>query len=123
MFEFYLCNRWLFMNVLSRQKTGFDFAMYLFSLAIPVNLNHTATPGTFCLTFHHFAKIAMGRVTPANATAKAKVSLSPSMYASTMPGICSAEKTSRSSVAPVATTSAGLTPGTRAGIRAFSRLL
>ena len=65
----------------------------------------------------------MGKVTPANATASANDSFSPSMYASTTPGSCSAENTARNSVAPVATTKAGLTPGARIGTRASNRLV
>lgn len=85
--------------------------------------HYTAAPGTFGLTFRHFANTAMGKVTPANAIANANDSFSPSMYASTTPGSSSAEKTARNWVAPVATTKAGLTPGARIGTRASNRLV
>lgn len=65
----------------------------------------------------------MGKVTPANAIANANDNFSPSMYASTTPESSSAENTARNSVAPVATTKAGLTPGARTGARASNRLV
>ena len=74
------------------------------------------------LTFVHFAKRAMGNVTPASAIANANVSFIPSMYAMRIPGISAAENTLRSCVAPVLTTKDGLTPGAVMGTRSRRRL-
>lgn len=84
--------------------------------------HHTIAPPAFGLTFCHFANIAIGKLTPARAIASAKEVFNPAMYAITIPAISSAWNAVRSCVAPVATTSAGLTLGALVTTRASSRL-
>lgn len=63
----------------------------------------------------HLDKRPITRAIPVAATAIAKEIFRPCMYATKMPGTCSGVKTLRSSVAPVAMTVAGSTPGAEKG--------
>lgn len=62
------------------------------------------------------------RATPVAPIGSAKATLMPAMYATTIPGTCSAVNATRSCVAPVATTVAGSTPGAVLGRVAISLL-
>lgn len=70
----------------------------------------------------HFANRAITSASPVEAIAMAKEIFNPCMYATRIPGTSSGVKTVRSSVAPVATTVAGSTPGAEKG-RVLVRML
>lgn len=82
---------------------------------------YAALTGAVGFTLVHFAKSAIGKVIPESAIANANANFKPSMYAMRIPGRSAAENTSLSCVAPVATTKAGLTPGTVIGTCVRSR--